>query len=314
MITQFALFCIKKLIMLILILGETMKKIYEKYLDLIISKGTNFTNTKAIVINYHKENRPLIQKIVHKLKKQGIKDIYLDEEDPAIYHAALKESTAQIKKNPYFNKKIWNEYAQKKACFLMLKSEYPGLMADLEAKKVALAAQLLLDSRAEFYAKQRNNELPWCIASLPSKTWAQHLFGSDKKAYDKLFTLIATLCLANEKNPAKAWDKLIADANTRVQKLNNLKIKSLHYTNSLGTDFTVGFTPDHLWSGVGQDSLCIVNLPSYEVFTTPDYRRAKGVVYASKPLYYNNQEITGIYLKFARGKVVDYGLKPVLKY
>ncbi len=293
--------------MLILIIGEKMKKLYQKYLDLILEKGTNFTHTQAILINYHKENRPLIKYLVKKLKSQGITDIYLDEEDPNLYHRYLLGSKTEIKNNPYFDKQIWNKYAQKGACFLMLKSEYPALMDDLASSNVALASKLMLDSRSEFLIKQRNNELPWCIAVLPSKTWAEKLFPKEKHSYDKLFTLIATLCLAKESKPAAAWEKLIADSNKRVQKLNKMQIKSLHYTNSLGTDFTVGLSKDALWCGIGQDSLCLVNLPSYEVFTSPDYKVAKGVVYASKPLYYNNQEIDGIYLKFARGKVVDYG-------
>lgn len=281
----------------------------KKYLDLLIAKCTNFENTKSILINYHRENRTFIKKLVQKLKKEGITDIYLDEEDPLKYREILQKSAKEIRDSKYFDKSIWNEYAAKKANFLMLKSEYPGMMDDLDLKKVALATKLTLDSKEEFFQKQKKNEVPWCIAVLPSKIWAEQVFPNTRGAYKKLFKLIGTLCLLDEKRPDKAWDLLMKSSLRMTQKLNKIKIKSLHYTNSLGTDLKIGLSEDALWCGLAQDTLCIVNLPSYEFFTSPDYRKTSGIVYGSKPLYYNNQKVDGFWLKFAKGKVVDFDAK-----
>ena len=263
----------------------------KKYLDLLLAKCTNFENTKSILINYHRENRSFIKKLVRRLKKEGITDIYLDEEDPLKYREILQKSPKEIKESKYFDKSIWNEYALKNANFLMLKSEYPGLMDDLDLKKVALATKLTLDSREGFFQKQKKNEVPWSIAVLPSKTWAEQIFPNTHGAYKKLFKLIGTLCLLDEKRPDKAWDLLMKSSYYMTQKLNKLKIKSLHYTNSLGTNLKVGLREEALWCGLAQDTLCIVNLPSYEYFTSPDYHKTSGIVYGSKPLYYNNQKI-----------------------
>lgn len=286
-----------------------MREYEKKYINLLIDKCTNFANTKSILINYHQENRKFIKKLVKALKKRGIKDIYLDEENPQEYHQILEKSLDDIQNSSYFQKNIWNEYAKKNANFLMLKSEYPHLLDDLDIKKVALANKLTLESRRDFYQKQKINEVPWCIACLPSKTWAKTIFPHDRQAYAKLFKLIGYLCLLKEKNPSKAWDLIIKESNKRVKKLNKLHIKTLHYTNSLGTDFKVDLAPDAVWCGVGQDSLCIVNMPSYEVFTSPLYRSGRGTIYTSMPLYYNNQKIAGIFLKFSRGKVVEFDAK-----
>ena len=47
-------------------------------------------------------------------------------------------------------------------------------------------------------------------------------------------------------------------------------------------------------------------MPSYEIFTSPDFQKTEGIVYASKPLNYNGIYIHDFWLKFHKGKVVDY--------
>ena len=57
-------------------------------------------------------------------------------------------------------------------------------------------------------------------------------------------------------------------------------------------------------------------MPSYEIFTTPDFRKTNGIIYSSKPLIYNGGLVDKFYLKFQNGKVVDYNAevgKDILK-
>lgn len=286
-----------------------MKELEDKYIELIINKCTNFENTKSILINYPKENRKFVKKLIQELMIRGIKDIALDEEDPEYLHKLLEQDEETIKNSPYLNNPVWTEYAKKNANFLMLKSEYPHYMDDLDMKKKELASQISLNNKAAFYEKQKINLVPWCILAIPSKAWAKEVFPNDKNAYSKLFKLIGAVCLLNEDNSAKAWDSLIANSNKIVNKLNKLKIKTLHYTNSLGTDFKVSLNKDALWCGIGQDTLCLVNMPSYEVFTSPDKNTAEGIIYSALPLYYHNQKVDKFYLKFKKGKVIDFKAK-----
>ncbi len=283
-----------------------MQELENKYIDLLVTKCMNFQKTKSVLINYYVENKDFIDKLVERLKEMGISDIYLDEEDPLKYRECLQKTEEEIKKEPYFDKSIWNKYAKKKASFLMIKSEYPHLTEDLDLKKVALASKIALETRQVFYKMQKHNDVPWCIASLPSQEWAQEVFPNEKNAYAKLFELIASFCLLKEKDYLKAWDLLIAQSNKIVKKLNKLQIKKLHYTNKLGTDFKVELSKEALWCGLAQDVKCLVNMPSFEVFTSPLAKTAEGKVYASMPLYYNNQKIAKFYLEFKKGKVVNF--------
>ena len=103
------------------------------------------------------------------------------------------------------------------------------------------------------------------------------------------------------------------------QKLTKLNIKSLHYQNSLGTDLTVELSKRAIWCGGSSKIKCrcpIVNIPSYEVFTTPNKFKTNGIVYASMPLVNSGVIIEDICLEFKDGRVVKYDAstgKEVLK-
>ena len=85
----------------------------------------------------------------------------------------------------------------------------------------------------------------------------------------------------------------------------------MRYTNSLGTDLTIELIPDSIWEGVGtgKEKNMLVNMPSYEIFTSPDYRKTNGIVYSSKPLNYNGAVIDKFWLEFKDGKAINYDAK-----
>ena len=281
----------------------------EKYIKLLINKCTNLKNNKILFISYNKEIKEFINKITNYAKTIGVKDIYLDECDFKKTHDKLKEmSLEEIKKDDYFNKKIWDKYAKKKASFLIFETEIPHLMDDIDEEKISLMASVAKETRPLFRKMEERCELPWCIAAYPGEIWAKNIFNNEKNSYKKLKQYIYKICMIDKDNPEKEWDKIINKNNKIINKLNNLNIKKLHYKNSLGTNLDIYLPKDYLYSSA-KDDLCIVNMPSYEVFTSPIYNKTNGIVYSSKPLNYNGGIIEDFYLKFINGKVVDYNAK-----
>ena len=70
---------------------------------------------------------------------------------------------------------------------------------------------------------------------------------------------------------------------------------------------------NHLWLGGAEKCNSGIefnaNMPTEEVFTTPDKYTANGIVYASLPLVYNGSLIEDFYLEFKNGKVINYDAK-----
>ena len=289
-----------------------MKKDIElKYIDLLLHRCLSFENTKSLFVSYYKYNKKFIEHLVEVAKKDGIEDIYLEEEDPNELHDKLKNmSLEEIEESGYFDKSIWDEYAKKNACFLMLKGEYPGLMKDIDSKKIAKMNDIAIKTKPLYRKKQMAYEIPWCIAVLPNKIWAEDMFPQSGNAEEELTNLISEVCLLNEKDPIKAWDKKIEENKKFVGKLNSMKIKKLRYKNKLGTNLSVSLIKENVWVGTGTDGTnLIVNMPSYEIFTSPDYRKTEGIVYNSRPLIYSGKEIDDFFIEFKAGKVVNFDAK-----
>lgn len=282
----------------------------EKYADLLLKRCLCLKSTDSLFINAPIDSIEFIRILTKKAYKIGIKDIYLDLEDEELKHNELKYlSNEELRNSKSFNKEIFDTYAKKNSAFLMLCGENPDTMNDIDKDKISFTGKLLRESKPIFKEKEITYEIPWCIALIPTHNYAKKVFPNDIDAYNKLWNIILKITLCDKDNPIEEWNKKIELNTKRVETLNNLKIKSLNYSNKLGTKFSIGFT-DNVWCGtdtVSKDGRnLIVNMPSEEIFTTPNKYTANGIVYASRPLVYNGSLINNFWIKFKDGKVIDY--------
>lgn len=286
----------------------------EKYIDLLLKRCLSVEASKILFVDYNTVNKGIADKVFARAKEIGYEEIYLCESDDFKEHDILKNiSYDDIEKHPYFDASIWNEYALKGANFLCLITEFPGLMDDIEPNKLTRAKFVRRSSRTIFREKELAYEIHWCMAAVPNEMWAKSIF-NEENAYDKLYKMIMDMCMVDTKNPIESWNEHISNTKTTVEKLNDLKIKSLNYKNSLGTDLHIELPDNVKWMGAGShgDSM-IVNMPSYEVFTTPDYTKTEGIVYSSRPLINNGGYINDFYIEFKNGKVINYSAKEGLE-
>jgi len=290
-----------------------MDKKLRKYAELLINRCLNVKKEQPLLITAPVECYEFVRIIANVALESGVNDIYFDYDDEVIKHDELKYLNKEdLKKSRFFNKKIYDEYAKKNAAFLILCADNPDIMKDIEDEKVGYAAKITRTTKPIYKKKQLTYEVPWCIACVSTDAWAKKVLPNSKNSKEDLWNLIFKMCLADKKEPIIEWNNKIKDNNKLVKKLNDLKIKTLHFKNKLGTDFTVSFN-DNIWCGAGCKATdgrdIIVNMPTEEVFTTPNKFTANGIVYASLPLVYNGSTINDFYFKFENGKVIDYGAK-----
>ena len=286
-----------------------IEELENKYVDLLINRCLSFKNGNSLFINYYSDNDAFVEKLVTSAKSRGIEDIYLDRNDKEERHQKLLQSVEEINNDDYFDDYIWDEYAKKNAAFLMLSTEFPGYFADIPSENMTAASLKSRTSKPVYKLKQLTNDISWCIAVIPNKIWAKEKFPdlSEEDAYDEYFKLMCHCTMVDKENPIEEWNKFLDRQRMLVSKLNELQITKMHYTNSMGTDLVIGLSPDALWQCAGYEGDdTIVNMPTYEVFTSPDYRLTEGIVYAAKPLMYGGALVDKFWVKFKNGKVVDY--------
>lgn len=161
------------------------------------------------------------------------------------------------------------------------------------------------------YRDAIDNKCQWCIAAVPGPEWAKKLYPAlrPRQAMEQLWKDILFTSRADGEDPVAAWEEHNRDLKARSSYLNSLGLGELRYTSSNGTDFKVGLIPQGRFHAGADTTLQGVvfdpNIPTEEVFTSPDRRTAEGIVYATKPLSYQGQLIDNFFVRFEKGRVVE---------
>lgn len=291
-----------------------MNDLKEKYAKVLLTTCLKVEENQPLLISANAERLDFVRIVANEAYKLGVKDIYFDITDVYLKHDALANLEENDLKNMQFwNKEKWNEYASKGAAFLMLASETPGLMKDIPSKKINDLTMHAFETRSEFDSLRNKKRVPWCIAAVPTQAWAMQLFKDSPNPVEELWNKIFSICLIEEENPEKVWNEKINTLTLRSQKLNSYQFKKLKYKNHLGTNFTIELPKNHLWAS-GREKLAdgksvLVNYPTEEVFTSPTFDSAEGIVYSAKPLAYQDNIIDEFWIKFEKGKAIDCGAK-----
>ncbi len=287
-----------------------MKELYYKYAHLLLEKGLCIKKNEPLVINAPIESIDFIRVLTEVACELGARDIYYDWYDDELKHSELKHfNEEEIKKSRFWNKEIHDEYAKKNSAFLFLVTSTPDIMKDIPSEKLKVAANQSLFTRQLYREMQSNNKIDWCIASVSTTEWGKLLFPKSNTPKEDLWNLIFDICLINEKDPLEAWTTKMKNNKTMCIKLTDMNIKSLHYQNELGTDLIIELSDKAIWCGgssVINGREPIVNMPTEEVFTTPNKFKTNGRVYTSMPLIHSGITINDICLDFKDGKVINY--------
>lgn len=287
-----------------------MEEKYYKYAHLILKKGLCINPNQPLLINAPIEAIEFVRVLTKVACELNIKDIYYDWTDEELKHTQLQYfNEEEIKESRFWNKTIYDEYAKKDAAILFLITTGDNLMKDIEPSKLKIASSHSLQTRKLYREMQSNNQIDWCIASVATKEWANLLFPNKENSLEELWETIFDICLVNTENPEEAWTKKMAENKEMCQKLTDLNIKKLHYTSENGTDLTVELAKKAIWCG-GSSKIKgrepIVNMPTEEVFTTPNKLTTNGVIYSSLPLVHSGITIKDIMLEFKDGKITNY--------
>lgn len=287
-----------------------MQEKFYKYAHLILTKGLCINQNQPLLINAPIEAIEFVRVLTEVACELNIRDIYYDWTDEQLQHKQLKYfNEEEIKQSKFWNKSIYDEYAKKDAAILFLITTGNNIMKDIPSNKLKIAASHSLNTRKLYREKQSNNEIDWCIASVATKEWGDLLFPNKDNSLELLWETIFDICLVNTDNPEEEWTKKMEENHQMCENLTNMNIKELHYTSSNGTDLTIELPKNAIWCGgssriKGRDP--IVNMPTEEVFTTPNKYTTNGIIYSSLPLVHSGITIKDIMLEFTDGKITNF--------
>lgn len=179
-----------------------------------------------------------------------------------------------------------------------------GIIADvdpyelqaIDPRKVLLTSQSVKPYRDWVTDKEMQNRFSWTAA----------LWGTQAKAEEVGLSLedywqqIIQACFLDEADPVAHWQELNRQQQVLKQKITDLNIKQVRIQGE-DVDLKILIGKDRKWqSGSG------ANIPSFEVFTSPDWRGTEGWIRFNQPLYRYGNVVKGIELKFEEGRVTKF--------
>ncbi|MDD4027070.1 MAG: aminopeptidase [Candidatus Shapirobacteria bacterium] len=143
--------------------------------------------------------------------------------------------------------------------------------------------------------KENSGKLTWTLGSYATPAMAKEAGLTLRECWQQ----IIKACYLNHRNPVEKWRQIQFKSEKLRQKLNKLEIVKVNIKAKY-TDLNITIGDNRQWLGGGGR-----NIPSFEIFTSPDWRGTNGYIFFDQPLYRQGNLIKNIKLTFKDGLVVD---------
>ncbi|GIP14847.1 aminopeptidase [Paenibacillus montaniterrae] len=288
----------------------------ERYIELLLKRGVALQPQQLLVITCNSENLYFAKMIAAQAYKLGAGDVQLRLEDEELEHARLLHSQPEHLRQYYELKQHQQaSYEQRGACFLRCLSPNPSRQYAVPQQRQRLVDELLASLAERTLTQQFSFPVRRHASPAATASWARVLFPhlDEQEAFEALWQHIfhITYCDDEANDPLLGWDQHIKQLLATKERLNALPITRLHFRNSLGTDLTIELADGAQWYGgsvTGADGITFYpSIPTEEIFTAPHRAKVEGVVYSSMPLLHEGGVIDQFYLRFSKGKVLEWG-------
>jgi aminopeptidase len=198
------------------------------------------------------------------------------------------------------------QLADDRGCRISLSG--PHAPRSLEGIDPARAGRDLLPYLKETGEVINRRTTNWCVAPAPTLDWAAYVYPDlePEAALDRLWEAVTHVCRLDEPDPAAAWSTRMEGLESTAARLTERRFDAIRLRGE-GTDLTIGLLPSSRWVAGGMETVDGLafhpNVPSEEIFTTPDPMRAEGVVTGTLPRDLYGTIVEGFRLAFADGAV-----------
>lgn len=286
----------------------------KRYAELIVVHGLNVQPGQIVNIGTEVIHRELAYLVGEAAYERGAKFVLLDLADPRLARKRLDcNSDQDLDYVPSFVPVKYDELLENVGANVRISgAEEPDLFGDVDPKKMNALQLPQRKALRRFYEEGiGKSKVHWTVAAAATPKWGMKVFPgtSPEEGEMKLWDAIFRACRVDKENCLELWAEHNEKLRARAEMLTKRKIRELHFTGP-GTDLIVGLSERAIFKGGRDLSPRGVeyepNLPTEEVFTTPDYRKTSGRVRATRPFFINGKLIEGLSLRFEKGEIVEF--------
>lgn len=278
----------------------------ERYAELAVRVGANVQPGQLVEIGGLVEHAPLVRALARASYRAGARFVEASYGDGHVRRARIQHAPEETLSMtpPWLLERERILGRERGAAIGITGDPEPDLLADLPGERVGKARMIEL---AEESMKQVNERtVNWTGIAFPNEGWARAVFGEPD--VERLWDAVAYAVRLDEEDPVAAWREHVKRLERRVAALNSLRVDALRFRGP-GTDLTVGLLEQSVWRGPRSETAWgiehVANMPTEEVFTTPDARRTEGHARATRPLVLYGNVVRGLEVRFEGGRIVD---------
>ncbi len=278
----------------------------RRYAELTVRVGANVQPEQDVVVMCLIEHAEIARAVAREAYRAGARHVVVLYSDLHLRRAAIELGPEEELgwSPPYLLDWMSRWPEERPALIALTGNPDPDLLADLDPGLVGRAdpqeIRMLMGSAI---AARRFN---WSIVSAPNAGWATQIFGEPD--VERLWDAVATATRLNEPDPVEAWRAHTERLQARADALEAHGFDAVRFRGP-GTDLTVGLLPSSHWMCATFETETGIehmpNLPTEEVFTTPDWRRTEGFVRSTLPLVTAGTRVSDLVVRFEGGKIAD---------
>src|SRR3954454_18152412 len=276
----------------------------------LAAHGANVQRGQVVLVNAELGHEELARAVAAASYDRGARFVDVNYFDPHVKRARIANADPDtLEYVPPWDGDRMLRHAEEHGARINLNGDTaPNLLDDLDKTLVGRDRLPRLKEQGEIVSERSTN---WCIVPAPTRPWASLVFPdlSEDDAYERLWQQIEHVLRLDEPDAAAAWDERMAVLTASGAHLAERRVAAGEVRGP-GTELTIGLFPTATWWAAdfttAQGLRHFPNLPTEEVFTTPDPLRTEGHVTSTKPLVLQDGTIVrGLRVRFEGGTAVE---------
>ena len=291
--------------------GVSLDERIDRLAAIAVHVGLSLRHGQEVVMTAPLEALPLARRITEHAYRAGAKLVTTIYSDDFARLARFRHAPEDaFDYAPEWQQEGIARAFREGAARLAIAGEDPSLLSAENTDRVSRASRAMSKAAKPAMEQITGFRTNWTIVAAATPGWGRAMFpGVDEnEAVARLWDAIFAASRADATDPIAAWEAHNAELAARTAMLNAKGYSALRYRGP-GTDLEIGLSPAHTWLGGSKTAAngitCNPNIPTEEVFTTPDCRATSGTVRATKPLSYQGTLIEEIEVRFEAGRIVD---------
>jgi aminopeptidase len=276
--------------------------------DLVVGYGANVQPGQIVAITTYTGKEALTREVARAAYERGARWVDVVTFDPWVKRERLAradESTLEYIP-PWMEERLEWLSSERAARVTLNGPSAPDSLDGVDPARAGKDVLPYLPRTGDVVNERTTN---WCVAPAPTRGWAKLVYPDlpEEDAYDRLWEEVAHICRLDTEDPESAWRERARRLEGVAARLTERRFDAIRL-HGPGTDVTVGLFRSSVWHAADFETVDglrhFPNIPSEEMFTTPDPARVDGHVTATRPLEQYGALIEGIRVEFEGGRAV----------